>query len=78
MDIRALSVQQPVSTFITGAGKISLADAGDATDTKAGSYVNGFTSSSDQGEAVGFASPVLSVRIYSHGILGKPIILDDE
>jgi hypothetical protein len=58
--------------------EISLADAGDATDTKAGSYVNGFTSGGDQGEAMGFASPVLSVRIYSHSILGKPIILDDE
>jgi hypothetical protein len=28
-------------------------DAGDATDTKAGSYVNGFTSGGSQGEAVG-------------------------
>lgn len=36
-----------------GSREISLANAGDATDTKAGSYVNGFTSGGSQGEAVG-------------------------
>jgi hypothetical protein len=36
-----------------GSREIRLADAGDATDTKAGSYVNGFTSGGSQGESVG-------------------------
>jgi hypothetical protein len=41
---------------MTGAGKLALpmlGNAGEATDTKAGSYVNGYTSGGSQGEAVG-------------------------